>query len=58
MTKKIPIEITIDDNGNIVDVEETPKNSSDDGCGCCGCIVGIIWIIGFFTVLGWLFNPT
>ncbi|MCK9434326.1 MAG: hypothetical protein M0R32_05770 [Candidatus Cloacimonetes bacterium] len=43
--------IEIDENGNIV-------KEKDAGCGCCGCIVGIIWIVGFFTVLGWLFNPT
>lgn len=54
MSKKTQT-VTIDEDGNIVEVKE---ESSSDGCGCCGCIVGIIWIVGFFTVLGWLFSPT
>jgi hypothetical protein len=47
--------ITIDEDGNIVEVKE---ESSSDGCGCCGCITAIIFLVGIFTILGWIFTPT
>ncbi len=47
--------VAFDEKGKIVEVKKT---TSSDGCGCCGCITVIIFLVGFFTILGWIFNPT